>query len=34
MLLKVTYNRNLNNEEKEIYGICDAWVKEIAETRQ
>lgn len=29
---KVTYNRNLNNEEKEIYGICDAWVKEIAET--
>jgi len=29
---KVTYNRNLNAEEKEIYDICDAWVREIAET--
>ena len=28
---KVTYNRSLTNEEKEVNTICDAWVKEIAE---
>ena len=28
---KVTYNRNLTTEEKEVSQICDAWVKEIAE---
>lgn len=28
---KITYNRNLNAEEKEVAQVCDAWVKEIAE---
>lgn len=28
---KITYNRNLSAEDKEISEICDAWVKEIAE---
>lgn len=27
---KMTYNRNLSTEEKEVSQICDAWVKEIA----
>lgn len=27
---KITYNRNLSAEEKEVSQICDAWVKEIA----
>lgn len=27
---KLTYNRNLSVEEKEVSEICDAWVKEIA----
>ena len=27
---KLTYNRNLSTEEKEVKNICDAWVKEIA----
>lgn len=28
---KITYNRNLNTEEKEISEVCDAWVREIAQ---
>lgn len=28
---KATYNLSLNEEEKEIAQICDAWVKEVAE---
>lgn len=28
---KVTYNRSLTTEEKEVSEICDAWVREIAE---
>lgn len=27
---KITYNRNLSAEEKEVSDVCDAWVKEIA----
>lgn len=27
---KITYNRDLSAGEKEVSGICDAWVKEIA----
>lgn len=27
---KITYNRNLSAEEKEISEVCDAWVREIA----
>lgn len=27
---KITYNRNLSNEEREMAEVCDAWVKEIA----
>lgn len=27
---KITYNRNLSAEEKEVSEVCDAWVKEIA----
>ena len=29
---KITYNRNLSAEEKEVSEVCDAWVKEIAST--
>jgi len=28
---KVTYNLNLNSEEKEVTELCDAWVKEVSE---
>lgn len=28
---KITYNRNLTTEEKEISEVCDAWVREIAD---
>lgn len=28
---KITYNRSLSSEEKDIFEVCDAWVKEIAE---
>lgn len=29
---KVTYNRNLTSEEKDVFDVCDSWVREIAES--